>query len=100
MSEIYTGKSAPLDGKRKLSGREALQRAKAMACIRSKDATKCQGQIFAGLFFDGTGNNHQLVEKNQTATQRSRNKHSNVARLWDAHIENRDEGFFGSIFQE
>lgn len=94
MSEIYTGKKAPLDGKRKLTGKESAQRARALACIRSKKSTECQGQIFAGLFFDGTGNNEKFVEKGQTLNQRQRNKHSNIARLWDVHIENPSDGFF------
>lgn len=94
MAAIYTGKTAPLDGKRKLSGREALQRANAMACIRSTKSTECQGQVFAGLFFDGTGNNDTLIEKGHTVTQRARNKHSNIARLWDVHLEKPQEGFF------
>jgi uncharacterized protein (DUF2235 family) len=94
MASIYTGKTAPLDGRRKLSGREALQRAKAMACIRSTRSTECHGQVFAGFFFDGTGNNDKWIEKGHTFTQRARNKHSNIARLWDVHLEKPREGFF------
>lgn len=94
MSQIYTGKKAPLDGQRRLSPREALQRANAMSCVRSITSTKCQGQIFAGFFFDGTGNNEKWIEKGQTLTQRQRNKHSNIARLWGAYIDNPKDGFF------
>lgn len=94
MANIYTGRPAPLDGKRKLSGKEAMQRAKAMACIHSARSTECEGQIFAGLFFDGTGNNHKWLENGRTFTQRDRNKHSNIARPWDAHLENDRKGFF------
>lgn len=99
MSVIYTGKAAPLDGKRKLSGKEAQQRAKAMACVRSPHKTECQGQVYVGLFFDGTGNNHEWVEEHQTKTQRQRNKHSNVARLWDAHLDEPKNGFFSYYMQ-
>lgn len=93
MSVIYTGQPAPLDGKRKLTGREALQRAKAMRCVRN-ESSECQGQIYVSLFFDGTGNNDRWVEKGQTQTQRVRNKHSNVARLFDAHPIEPGNGIF------
>jgi Uncharacterized alpha/beta hydrolase domain (DUF2235) len=99
MSIIYTGRAVPFDGKRKLSAKEAQQRAKAMACIRSPQTTKCQGQVHVGLFFDGTGNNkdwsQEITEgKDDKATQQARNKHSNVARLWAAHHADEQQGFF------
>lgn len=94
MAIIYTGKAAPLDGRRKLTGKEAAQRAKAMACIRSPSKTECQGNINVGIFFDGTGNNFDWVQDGHNQTQRARNKHSNVARLWDAHLEDRQQGYF------
>jgi hypothetical protein len=92
MPVIYTGQAVPLNGMRKLSGTEAQQRAKAMACVRSTK-TECHGQVYVGLFFDGTGNNEGWVEEGQTLTQRARNKHSNVARLWDAHLDEPVNGF-------
>jgi hypothetical protein len=99
MSVIYTGRTAPLDGKRKLSAKEAQQRAKAMSCIRSPHKTECQGQVYVGLFFDGTGNNEKWIQDGETQTQRARNKHSNVARLWDAHLEEPANGFFRYYMQ-
>ncbi|CDG83770.1 putative uncharacterized protein [Janthinobacterium agaricidamnosum NBRC 102515 = DSM 9628] len=42
MSIIYTGRKAPLDGRRKLTAKEASQRAKAMACVRVKTRTVTQ----------------------------------------------------------
>jgi Uncharacterized alpha/beta hydrolase domain (DUF2235) len=84
----------PQDGKRKLNGREAAQRARAMECLRDKRSIQCQGQVHVGLFFDGTGNNDKWVEDGQTKTQRARNKHSNVARLFDAHLNEPENGFF------
>jgi hypothetical protein len=99
MSVIYTGTAAPLDGKRKLSIKEAQQRAKAMACVRSTKKTECQGQVHIGLFFDGTGNNDKWVQDGETKTQRARNKHSNVARLWDAHLNEPANGFFRYYMQ-
>jgi len=94
MSTIYLGRPAPLNGKRVLSARESAQRAAAMACIRSPQSTQCQGQVHVGLFFDGTGNNEKWVEDGHTQTQRLRNKHSNVARLFDAHLNEPANGFF------
>ena len=94
MTMLYTGRPAPLDGKRKLNSREATQRAKAMACVRSPKTTQCQGQVHVSLFFDGTGNNDSWVQDGFTQSQRQRNKHSNVARLFDAHISEPENGFF------
>jgi Uncharacterized alpha/beta hydrolase domain (DUF2235) len=94
MTMIYTGRPVPLDGMRKLNAREAAQRDKAMTCVRSPGATKCKGQVHVGLFFDGTGNNDQWTEPGTSGTQRSRNKHSNVARLFDAHLIEPENGFF------
>ena len=95
MTVIYTGRPAPLDGMRKLSGREASQRAKAIACVRSQ-STQCQGQVYMGLFFDGTGNNDTWVEEGQSQTQHQRNKHSNVARLFQAYAQDPQAGIFRS----
>jgi hypothetical protein len=94
MIPIYTGNPAPLDGKRRLTPKEALQRAKAMACARNGKSTECQGQLHIGLFFDGTGNNLGWVEKGYSQNQRVRNKHSNVARLWDSYVDDPVNGFF------
>ena len=93
MTIIYMGRPVPLNGQRVLSSKEAAQRAMAMKCVRSK-STECQGQVFVGLFFDGTGNNDKWVEEGQTQTQRARNKHSNVARLFDAHVVEPESGIY------
>ncbi|MGX9782987.1 phospholipase effector Tle1 domain-containing protein [Janthinobacterium lividum] len=99
MSIIYTGRKAPLDGRRRLTAKESSQRAKAMACVRSPHKTECQGQVYIGLFYDGSGNNaawRQVdpVVNPKNLTQRQRNKHSNVAKLWDAHLEQERNGYF------
>ncbi|MDQ4624260.1 phospholipase effector Tle1 domain-containing protein [Janthinobacterium lividum] len=99
MSIVYAGRKAPLDGRRRLTPKESSQRAKAMACVRSPHKTECQGQIYIGLFYDGSGNNHDWKQKDplvnpKNLTQRQRNKHSNVARLWDAHLDEEKNGFF------
>ncbi|AON53075.1 hypothetical protein Hsc_0769 [Herbaspirillum seropedicae] len=99
MSMLYTGRPVPIDGHRKFSAKEALQRAKAMRCLRARGQTECKGQLFTGLFFDGTGNNDKWVEDGQTKNQRQRNKHSNVARLFDAYIDDPDNGFFRVYMQ-
>ncbi len=65
-----------------------------MECVRSQNKTQCQGQVYVGLFFDGTGNNSKWVQKGHTVTQQQRNKHSNVARLFDAHLFEPQNGFF------
>lgn len=46
----------PISGIRTLSPREVQLRAQAMACLRDQNS-KCQGQVYINLFFDGTGNN-------------------------------------------
>lgn len=94
MTVIYTGKPTPLDGKRQLTARESTLRARAMACVRSPKSIQCQGQVHVGLFFDGTGNNDRWIEEGQTQTQRARNKHSNVVRLFDAYVKEAENGFF------
>lgn len=94
MTVIYTGSPVPLDGMRRLNAREAAQRDKAMNCLRSPQATQCKGQVHVGLFFDGTGNNDQWTEPGTAGTQRARNKHSNVARLFDVHLNEPENGFF------
>ena len=50
MSMLYTGRPVPSDGRRKFSAREASQRAKALACLRSRGSTECKGQVFVGMF--------------------------------------------------
>lgn len=99
MSIIYTGRKAPIDGRRRLSGKESSQRAKAMACVRSPHKTECQGQIYIGIFYDGSGNNQDWkqidpIVNPKKLNQRERNKHSNVARLWDSHLDEPENGFF------
>lgn len=57
-----------------------MLRMKALSCSMPKDATPtCSGQVFVGIFFDGTGNN--LTEDYKTPAPDKR-KHSNVVRLF------------------
>ena len=84
----------PDEGYRKLSSREMLQRQRALTCIRSEKSAQCQGQVYATIFFDGTGNNMDWQEPRTTGTQQDRCKHSNVARLFNAAITQPKDGFF------
>ncbi|MDP9911477.1 hypothetical protein J2W27_003601 [Variovorax boronicumulans] len=75
---------------RPLSNKEQMQRVKAV-CSAAGDPTtdfkgaklSCSGDIFIGLFFDGTGNNEvqDFVKPRKEPRQQ---KHSNVVRLYHA----------------
>lgn len=90
----------PADGARRLSPQQAAQRARAMACVRDKRSTVCQGRVHVTIFFDGTGNNWRwngpFVEgkRRSSQSQRARNSHSNVTRLWDCSLDEPDNGQF------
>lgn len=94
MNTVQYPDELPASGQRTLSGREAAQRARAMACVRDPHSTTCQGQVWVSLFFDGTGNNRDWQEPGKSATQLQRNGHSNVARLFDAHPNEPANGLF------
>lgn len=82
----------PESGQRKLSVREAMQRAKAAACTVPKDnKPTCSGQVFVGLFFDGIGNN--LVADYEEPPVEER-KHSNVVRLFHTFRDEPEKGYF------
>ncbi|MBK1616420.1 hypothetical protein CKO44_23545 [Rubrivivax gelatinosus] len=70
----------PEGGVRRLSTKEQLQRAKALACtLPAERLPTCSGQVFVGLFFDGTGNNMRADYELPPPELR---KHSNVVRLF------------------
>ncbi len=101
MTRSATGaQPLPDGGVRRLSPQAALQRAQALACVRDKQSTTCQGRIHVTLFFDGTGNNWDwngpFVEGKSVSplTQRQRNSHSNVVRLFDARLDEPENGLF------
>jgi hypothetical protein len=87
------------NGRRILTGVEAQRRAKALSCLREKGSA-CQGQININVYFDGTGNNWDWAgtyikgKTRSSLTQRNRNGHSNVARLYDAGVTGAAHGFF------
>ncbi|MDR2851908.1 MAG: DUF2235 domain-containing protein [Burkholderiaceae bacterium] len=75
-------------GERKLTPRETMQRTAAL-CAMSSPKPKCTGQVFVGLFFDGTGNNEKNDYGTETQPKELRQqKHSNVVRLYHAHPNN------------
>lgn len=75
----------PEAGQRGLTPKETMQRAKAIACTLPKDnKPTCSGQIFVGLFFDGTGNNR---DKDYVKLPLEERKHSNIVRLFHVFPE-------------
>ena len=84
----------PTRGLRQLSPREALQRTAALACTLPQDGRpRCAGQVHVGIFFDGTGNN---MEADFDRLPPERRKHSNVVRLFQAHRNAQEQGFFSA----
>ena len=70
---------------RPLSARETMNRAKAVAARTvTGQSPACSGQIFIGMFFDGTGNNR---DNDYVAVENTppKHKHSNVVRLFHAY---------------
>jgi uncharacterized protein (DUF2235 family) len=77
---------------RPLSNKEIMQRASAIcANTPSPKSLPCTGQIFIGMFFDGTGNNENndfiKIQSNP-----SEQKHSNVVRLYHAYPDRVTKG--------
>lgn len=75
---------------RPLNNSEMMRRAKAMCAQTSPSSTSCSGQIFLGIFFDGTGNNEKkdFIDVSNPGKQ----KHSNVVRLYHAYPHGKIEG--------
>lgn len=69
---------------RPLSSREIMQQAKAVSAQYSeKSVLKCCGQIFVGIFFDGTGNNEDIDYLSVKGAPQ-KYQHSNVVRPFHA----------------
>lgn len=82
----------PTNGRRALSRTEQLNRANALTCaLEAERSTKCSGQVFLGMFFDGTGNNRRLDYELPSPEDR---KHSNIVRLFHAYRRDEARGFF------
>jgi len=74
---------------RPLSPREVMQQAKAVSAQYSEQSVlKCCGQVFIGIFFDGTGNNEDIDYLSVKSTPQ-KFQHSNVVRLF--HTFKREE---------
>ena len=82
----------PPAGLRALSVKEQLQRAAALNCV-AEGAGKpaCVGQVFVGIFFDGTGNNKKLDFDEPPPEKR---KHTNVVKLFQTFPDDRSNGYF------
>ncbi|MCK6433068.1 MAG: DUF2235 domain-containing protein [Burkholderiaceae bacterium] len=82
----------PPAGLRALSAKEQLQRAAALNCV-AEGAGKpaCVGQVFVGIFFDGTGNNKKLDFDEPPPEKR---KHTNVVKLFQAFRDDPGQGYF------
>jgi hypothetical protein len=77
---------------RPLSARETMGRAKALAARNSKiSPVACSGQIFVGMFFDGTGNNRE-VDYVSVINDPAKHKHSNVVRLFHTYPDKLQRG--------
>ncbi|WJF91474.1 DUF2235 domain-containing protein [Paraburkholderia bonniea] len=64
-----------------------------MTCIQDRNSAQCQGQVHVSLFFDGTGNSQDWIDPELGGiTQRIANKHSNVARLYNAAFDDSQNG--------
>jgi hypothetical protein len=82
----------PESGSRKLSPKETMQRAKAVSCtLPTGKRPSCSGQVFVGLFFDGTDNN---LERDYDGLPPERRRHSNVVKLFHTYVNEPDKGYF------
>lgn len=81
----------PTDGARTLSPKESMQRMQAVNCTVSKDTKpKCSGQVYVGMFFDGTGNN--MTDDFEIPPPEKR-KHTNVVKLFHTYKDNPAQGY-------
>ena len=82
----------PENGVRILSPKETMQRAKALACtVSTAHLPTCSGQVFVGIFFDGTGNNMRTDYDLLSADKR---KHTNIVKLFQAFKDESPRGYF------
>ena len=70
----------PTNGVRTLSRADYLIRQKALQCALPNDnAASCSGQVFVGIFFDGTGNN---LHYDYEVPPLEKRKHSTVVKIF------------------
>jgi len=88
--EISLGRIRGRD--RPLSNRELHQRGRALCGVYGNTwAPSCSGNVFIGLFFDGTGKNEDEDCKKHEHNPRH-HKHSDVVRLYHAHPDRKKVG--------
>ncbi|MGW8393938.1 T6SS phospholipase effector Tle1-like catalytic domain-containing protein [Pseudoduganella sp. HUAS MS19] len=76
---------------RPLNKLEIMQRAKAISAHKLQNTTmRCSGQVFGGVFFDGTGNNEEKDYFEAKGISRKQ-KQSNVVRLLHTYPQKNDE---------
>ena len=81
----------PTNGVRTLSRADYLIRQKALQCALPKDnAPSCSGQVFVGVFFDGTGNN---LHYDYDLPPPEKRKHSNVVKLFHTFKDTPKDGY-------
>lgn len=86
----------PENGQRKLSAKEQLQRARALSCSQpAVGRPTCSGQVYVGVFFDGTGNNLDADYGSAVKPiSPEKRKHSNIVRLFHTCREEPKNGYF------
>ena len=68
-----------------------MQRARALACTLPEDnRPTCSGQVFVGIFFDGTGNN---MKADYDTPPPERRKHTNVVKLFQTFPDEPKRGY-------
>lgn len=81
----------PESGARPLSPKDYMQRLEALAPSMLKgNCPSCSGQVFVGIFFDGTGNNMKADFEKPPPKER---KHSNIVRLFHTHRFDPEKGY-------
>ncbi|QOY94874.1 DUF2235 domain-containing protein [Massilia sp. UMI-21] len=84
--------SFPSNGLRKLTGKEIMQRAKALNCtLANRTTPSCAGHLNVGIFFDGTGNSRKIDYESLGPLNR---KHSNIVKLFHTYPDQNDGGYF------
>jgi hypothetical protein len=79
-------------GTRRLSAKEQLQRLQALSCTLPQDTQPaCSGQVFIGVFFDGTDNNRQ---RDYVEAPQDKRSHTNIVRLFHTHKDLPESGYF------
>ena len=73
-------------GQRQLTLQETVQRARAFTCLGNEGTPSCSKVIWTGVFFDGTNNNKDRDEKD--------NSHSNIVVLYNAFNESTKKGYY------